>query len=399
MATAQGFCDEGFTHVADTFSRLLETDQAGSGITVYHQGRKVVDLWGGLDLSTGASWTERSLTLVYSVTKGLTALCAHMLAEQGLLDFDAPVVDYWPEYRAHGKDKTTVRQALSHRAGVPVVDAPLTPADLAAWTPIIRALEQQEPLWVPGEAYGYHALTFGYLVGEVIRRVAGCSPGEYFARQVAGPVGADTWIGLPEDQEPRVVLQQPAAPPAEGSVEAQMLAELMTPDSVLVRSTTLGGAVPGGLDLSHPDGFNSRHLRAAELPAGNAMTTAEGLARIYAAAVSEVNGVRLLTSEAAKAALIVESSGPPAEGFVDFGISFSTGFQLAHEDVRPMLGPTSFGHDGAGGALGFADLDHQVGFGYVSSQMGSIGDQRANALCRALRRCLEGETRPVQGTT
>jgi CubicO group peptidase (beta-lactamase class C family) len=391
VSVVQGSCDEGFSAVADEFARIVSLDDAGSGLAVYHQGRKVVDLWGGLAVpSTGEPWTERSLTLVFSVTKGLTALCAHMLAEQGLLDLDARVDEYWPEYGAHGKDVTTVRHALSHRAGVPVVDAVLTPSDLASWTPIIRALEQQRPLWVPGESYGYHALTFGYVVGEVIRRVTGCSVGEYFRRHVAEPLGADTFIGLPEEQEPRVVLQRSAPAPPEGSEVATMLAELMTPDGLIVRSTTLGGAVPAGLDLDQPDGFNSRLVRAAELPAGNAMTTAEGLARVYAAVVNEVDGVRLLGPDAAKAALTVESSGPPAEGFVDFGISFSTGFQVAHPDVRPMLGPSSFGHDGAGGSLGFVDLGYEVGFGYVSCQMGGFGDQRANDLCRVLRRCLDG---------
>lgn len=394
MTVVQGRCDEGFGHVADVFATLIDEDSPGGAVTVYRAGRPVVDLWGGLaDVRTRAPWTARTLTLVFSVTKGLTSLCAHLLAEQGLLDFDARITAYWPEYGRAGKQETTVRQALAHRAGVPVIDAELAPADLQRWTPIITALENQRPLWTPGTEYGYHALTFGYLAGELIRRITGRTPGQFFRSNVAGPLGADAWIGLPAEEESRVALLLPPPPPAEDSPVAAMLSELLTPEGVLFRSATLGGAIPAGVDVTAPDGFNSRAVREAEVPAGNGVMSAHALARIYAAAVTEVGGVRLLGADAAKNALAVESAGPVAAGFVDFGVAFSTGFMLGSEPVRPMLGAGSFGHDGAGGALGFADVDHGIGFGYVSSQMGGMGDERANELCRALRRCLEGATR------
>lgn len=206
----------GFEPVGEAFeSNFAERGDVGAACCVYLDGRPVVDLWGGLaDARTGQEWAEDTLTLVYSTTKGVTAICAHHLAERGQLDLDAPVSTYWPEFAAAGKEGATVRHLLSHRAGLPAFDTKLAVEQALAWEPAVEALAAQAPLWDPGRRHGYHAVTYGWLVGEVIRRATGRSVGRYLADEIAGPLGLDLWIGLPEAEEGRVARLIPASLPA-----------------------------------------------------------------------------------------------------------------------------------------------------------------------------------------
>ena len=406
-----GIAAPGWSRVADVFAANFEQGlELGSACCVYFEGRPVVDLWGGCaDDRTGRRWAEDTVVGAFSTTKGATAICTHMLAERGRLDPDALVTDYWPEYGAEGKDETRVSWFLSHKAGVPAVDAELTLEEVCAWEPAIRALEVQKPFWRPGEEYSYHAQTFGFLVGEVVRRVTSSSLGAFFADEIAGPLGLAAWIGTPAEVEPRVAQLVQAPPPVD--VEATRLTILenlgidaasapavlaimdaLAADPVAPRAANLGGAFPDGLLA-----LNSPLVRAAELPASNIVTDARSLARMYAATIGEVDGVRLLQPETVEAMCVVQTADTPVFGAPDgleefadlFELRFGLGVMRPTRQA-PLLGPSSFGHGGAGGSLGFADPDAGVGFGYVMNRLITDGtNRRAAKLVTAVRDCLD----------
>ncbi|PZF91889.1 serine hydrolase domain-containing protein, partial [Micromonospora endophytica] len=211
----QGTVAPGFEGVREVFARNFATHgEVGAAVCVYRHGRPVVDLWAGVaDPDTGRPWREDTLQVVYSTTKSATAACAHLLSQRGELDLDAPVAAYWPEFAAAGKEGIPVRWLLSHQAGLPALDTPVSLADIRSWDPVVRALARQAPVWTPGTAHGYHGLTYGWLVGEVVRRVSGRSLGDYFAEEIAAPLGLDFWIGLPASELPRVsrIVEPPPA--------------------------------------------------------------------------------------------------------------------------------------------------------------------------------------------
>ena len=201
--TIGGTVEPGFEAVRDAFVRnFTEHGELGAGVAVHVNGKKVVDLWGGVaDPATGRAYDDRTLQLVFSTTKGATAVCVALLAQRGEIDYDAKVADYWPEFAAEGKGEIPVHVLMSHRAGLPVIDRTLTADEVFAWTPVIEALAAQAPVWEPGTKHGYHAVTYGHLAGELVRRVSGKSLGTFFADEVAKPLGLDFWIGLPASQE------------------------------------------------------------------------------------------------------------------------------------------------------------------------------------------------------
>jgi CubicO group peptidase (beta-lactamase class C family) len=405
--SVQGHVEQGWGKVADAFRGNFEGSpgEVGAGCCVYVQGRRVVDLWGGLaDREANRPWAEDTIALVASTTKGATAICAHLLVERGELDLDAPVVRYWPEFGAAGKEHIPVRWLLSHQAGLPVVDGPLTFEDACAWHPVIRALEAQKPLWQPGTEHLYHGMTFGFLVGEVVRRITGKSLGTFFADEVAAPLGLSAWIGLPEEQERRVARIEYAAPFTMEEMIAGMIESIgldrdtviawmsavWGPDSAQTRAGHLGGA------FDHTSGYmNTRAFRAAEFPFGNMFTDARSLARMYAATVSEVDGVRLLNPATVEKMTVVQTDKtrmhelPPGLN-VPANRSFymSLGFWRACPPM-PWVGPGSFGHPGSGGSVAFADPDAAVGFGYVTNLWSfRIGEPRASNLAAAVTACL-----------
>jgi CubicO group peptidase (beta-lactamase class C family) len=284
------------------------------------------------------------------------------------------VVEYWPEFGRNGKDRIPMRWLLSHRAGLPVIDRALSRRECLAWGPVIEALEDQAPIWEPGTAHTYHAKTYGWLVGEVIRRVTGLMPGMYFRQVIADPLGVGTQIGVPLQEQGDVARTEP---PRDGPGD-------YVPTDVEVRALTINGAIPFPIvdgDMT----YNAADMRAAELPGTNAISTARDLARIYAACVGEVDGMRLMGEASIQDALREQSSGPQIFG-PDGSQRWSTGFMLDSRPFRWMLGPGSFGHDGAGGLIAFADATSGIGFSYVANQMGGPGDERANRLVAALGR-------------
>ncbi|MGI5499143.1 serine hydrolase domain-containing protein [Lentzea sp. CA-135723] len=390
MTEIHGFADEGFGPVADAFKDNFDRGtETGAALTIYHRGRPVVDLHGGVaDDTTGRPWRPDTVAVAFSVTKGLMALCGYIAHQRGLLDFDAPVTSAWPEYGVHGKERTTIRDVFAHRAGVVALDTDLTFDDLTRWTPVVTALETQRPQWDPGTGFGYHALTFGWLTGEILRRATGSRPHDLLAEYLTTPLAADAWIGLPAGVESRVARIHPAPDVTDREVLAFI--ETVMSMATFVRSTTLGGALPVQFLDGGPTDFNSPAFHAAEIPAANGIMSAAALARIYAGAVSTVDGTPpLLTGESITDALTPRSSGKGWSGVLTPpGIRYSTGFLINGHPGRPLLSDSSFGHDGANGGLGFADADAEIGFGYLNNQLANPVDERANKLTAALRSSL-----------
>lgn len=352
----------------------------------------VVDLYGGVaDIRTGAQWTDKTLTLGFSVGKGLMALCAYLAQQRGLLDFEAPVGELWPEFAVNGKEDTIVRDLFTHRAGLVVLDTDLTLRDFFAWTPVIRAIEAQRPMWRPGTAYAYHGLTYGWLTGEVLRRATGLMPGALVSSYLSTPLSADAWIGLPAEQEHRVATMYPTNSPVLNAVWRvwPRIVPLVGRQST-VRVVTMGGALPFRMVDGSSSDLNSRTAHAAEIPAVNAILDARSLAAIYAAAVTSVGSIGpLLDSDSLADAATPRSYGRHwPRTFTPPGVRFSTGFLVNGIPYRPMLSDSSFGHDGASGSFGFADPDSEVGFAYLNNRMSGLRDDRANRLTAALRRCL-----------
>lgn len=402
-----GHVEDGWGKVADAFRANFEGNpgESGASCCVYVGGRPVVDLWGGFaDSEAGRPWNEDTIAQVASTTKGATAICAHLLAQRGELDLDAPVVKYWPEFGAGGKDQIPVRWLLSHQAGLPIVDGPLTLEEAYAWDPVIRALEVQKPLWKPGTEHVYHAMTFGYLVGEVVRRISGKSLGTFFADEVAGPLGLHAWIGLPEEQEEKIARIEFAAPftleeMTEGILEStgldadtvsQWMTSVWGEGSVQAKAAVLGGAFDPTSDY-----FTKRAWRAAEVPAANMVADARSVARMYAATVSDVDGVRLLEPATVERAIEVQTDKTRMNGLppgldlpADRSFYMSLGFWRSCPP-QPMLGPKSFGHPGSGGSIGWADPEAGVGFGYVMNRWSfRVGEPRASSLADAVKASL-----------
>lgn len=371
----------GFEPVRDAFARnFAEHGEVGAACCVYLRGEPVVDIHGGLaDAATGRPWQADTLQLVFSATKGVTAACVLMLVERGVLDLDAPVARYWPEFATNGKSAIPVRWLLSHRAGLAAIEGDFTLDEALSWEPVVAALAAQAPLWEPGTKHGYHLRSYGWLLGELVRRVDGRTVGRFLADEVARPLGLDLWIGLPEEQEHRVSSIVPPAPPAPEMQE--VMARLFAPDTIA------GRAFSGPSNLFHYDDmWNRRALHAAELPSSNGIGTARALARLYAALVGEVDGVRLLRPETVAAACVPQSEGGDAVLYLP--TRFGLGFMLPPA-LGPSAAPAMFGHPGAGGSLALGDPQRGLGFAYVMNRMSlaTAGDPRADGLVAALGRC------------
>lgn len=391
MQQYQGWADERFGPVADAFARnYADFPELGSAVTVFAGGRKVVELWGGTaDERTGRPWQADTVVPVFSCAKGLVAISVHLLAQQGLLDLDAPVSRYWPEFarqggQQHAKEAITCRMVLGHRAGLPALDAVLSFEEIAAWAPVVHAVEEQRPLWEPGATYEYHGHVFGFLLGEVVRRITGLTPGTYFRRTIGDPLGLSAWIGLPEAEHGRLARL----------VEAEGRRPMPGPEHLLTRIVTMNGALvfPG---LDEPHGWNDPALHAVELPGAGAVASATGLAGLYAAAVTGIEdgsggrSERLLSPATVTDVVRELSSGAGFLGF-DLGARWGSGVLLPSPSFRPMLGARSFGNDGAGGQFAFGDDEFGIGFAYTANRMIGHGDARADRLVEAVRASLGG---------
>ena len=379
--TIDGYVATEFEPVLDAFTQNFDDrGEVGAAVAVYLDGEPVVDLWGGLaDATNGRPWTEETLVLVYSSTKGITAVCANLLMQQGHLDPDAAVATVWPEFATNGKQDITVAQAMSHQAGLPYVEGDFTLEESLAWEPIVEALARQEPIWEPGTKHGYHMRTYGWIVGEIIRRAdpRHRTAGTFWREEIADALGIDFWIGLPEALEPRVARLVPPT---------RDLRKLLAPfgdDLLLARVFSS----PGG-HFNYDDMWNTRPLHAAELPSSNGIGNARGLARLYASCIGKVDGRRTLTAETVARATLERACGKDEVIMTEscFGLGFMLG--RAFGAANP---PDAFGHAGAGGSLAFADPDTGIAFGYVMNDLrfDPEGDPRSEELVKAVYRSLE----------
>ncbi|HLW70944.1 MAG TPA: serine hydrolase domain-containing protein [Candidatus Binataceae bacterium] len=377
----EGTCDPRFERVKEAFAEnFAQRNEYGASFAIVVDGLAVVDLWAGhADKARTIPWRPDTLVNLFSTTKGVTAICAHRLIDQGLLDLDTPVAAYWPEFARAGKDHIRLRQLLNHRAGLPALRKPVPDAAIYDWSAMTTALAAEEPWWTPGTRHGYHAITIGFLVGEVIRRITGKSLGDYFRDEIAGPLELDCHIGLTAEDDARCgqMIQSPAPPKDQINIFKYAQEH---PESVTAKAFF---NPPGAMKLG---AVNSRAWRAAEIPAANGHATAGALARLYGAlaAGGAIDGVRVLEPEAIVRCHTEESSG--RDEVLMIPTRFSTGFMLSQAHDRMGPNARTFGHPGAGGSLGFADPDARVGFGYTMNKMGPyiLMDPRPRALVEAL---------------
>ncbi|WP_433545567.1 serine hydrolase domain-containing protein [Streptomyces sp. CA-294286] len=376
----EGRCDERFAAVREAFEEnFRQREELGAAVTLRVGGEVVVDLWGGwADPRHERPWERDTLVNVWSTTKGATALCAHMLADRGALDLDAPVAAYWPEFAAAGKEKVLVRDLLSHRAGLAGLRVPHSVQELYDWDLSCERLAATEPWWEPGSKSGYHALTYGFLVGEVVRRVSGMRPAEFLEREVTVPLGIDFTIGLPEKEAGRTA-ELVHVPVTSSSEQAALFAQL-EPVALAALTNPGTGAREG----------NSPEWRAAEIPAANGHGTARGVAALYEvfARQGRSGDRRVLSADAAER--VRQGQGACRDLVLGLGFAHKTevalGLWLSGANASYGPNPRAVGHDGFGGSCGLADPEAEVSLGYVMNRMGPhiADDPRKMALVEAV---------------
>ncbi len=384
MSTSiEGVCDPRFAAVREAFAGNFEKHgEIGAAVALYVGGRKVVDLWGGwADRARTRPWAEDTLVNFYSIGKAMAATVVLWCVQRGLLDLDSPVARWWPEFAAAGKEAITLRQLMSHSGGLPAVTecGPLPADAMLDWGRMVRALEMQPPWWTPGEAHGYHVNTFGYLLGEPVRRAAGMTLGTLLRQEVAGPLGADIWIGLPESEHGRVADFLHPLPREPVPQPKPLKAWPPIPPMQLMRACAYSN--PPGIS-GGPRFVNTAAWRLAEIPSTNGHGTARGVARVYQGLLEGLIDADLL-AEATRE----HSAG--MDLILERPSRFGLGYQLTQKE-RPLgPNPRAFGHFGAGGSLGFCDPDAGVAFAYVMNDMGARWQNPRNgALIESIYRSL-----------
>jgi CubicO group peptidase (beta-lactamase class C family) len=345
--------------------------ELGLQLAVYRGGELVVDTWAGVaDRATRRPVDGETLFTVFSTSKGITATCVHMLAERGQIDYDAPIARYWPEFARNGKERATVRDALTHRAGVPLLPPNATPEQLRDWDGMCAYLAAEVPSWSPGTQSGYHAFTYGWLLGELVRRADGRPIARFAQEELCRPLGSpDFYFGIPDAVEPRVATLEWVTDPPEVVPEPGSLAERQIP-------------------LGSLDWFNRPDVRRASLPGAGGITTARWLARHYAALIGEVDGVRLLPPARIKAATAPQYDGP--DFISGLAARRALGYSLGGLPHAPM-GPraSAFGHGGAGGSLGYADPERGLAVGFAKTLLTRHPDLSTSHTLRVMDRLRE----------
>lgn len=394
----EGECDDSWSDVLDAFVENFRTrGERGASLCVRVGGETKIDVWGGVHGKDSSPWTRDTVGVVFSATKGATALCAHVLASRGELDLDAPVTRYWPEYGQGGKADTTVAMLLDHTAGVPGFMEPLPAGAFADWSYMVRRIEEEEAWWEPGSHHGYHMLNFGWTVGEVVRRASGQSLGAFFAREVAAPLGLDFWIGLPEAEGHRLAEVEPYIPGKVWPPAADPFVEFIQQDRkapAARAAANIGGYL--GVDRETGEfGPNTRRALAAEIGGAGGVTNARGLAGMYSPLANGGEGLispdqiwkMSQTASASRRDAILQAPTRFALGFMKAMDNRAT---LGAEHHSLLMGDRAFGHVGAGGSLGFADPDCGLAFGYTMNRMGPslLLNPRGQALVDAVYRRL-----------
>lgn len=383
LAEVQGRWDPRFEPAVRAFvDGLPSAPGAGAALSIWHKGVEVVSVWGGQsDGRNGAPWREDTTTMLFSATKGLASLAVALLADEGRIDYDQRVAEVWPEFAVHGKADLTIRDVLAHRAGVPAPDGSMTVADLVDSHAFAASLAAQAPLWPNAQAHLYHALTWGPLVGEIVRRAAGADVADVFRRRIGQPLGAAVELHATDADLGTIAHISVAA-------EHQAMIEKTVPflGEIAVRGITAGGALPLTL-ATETEGVNDPRVQKSGLLSVAGIGTASGLARIWSAVAAPDGRRQLLSSEGLRQLVHPHSDGPsfnapPGSPSQRWG----AGVQLATPPLLPWLSAESFGHDGAGGQVGFADPKHEIGFGYVSNHMHHAN--RVGPILEALRGAL-----------
>ena len=392
--SVSGRCAPGFEGVREEFERnFAERRELGASVCVRVGGQPVVDLWGGIaDPDTGRAWESDTVNVIFSATKGAALACVHLLAARGEIELERRVADYWPAFARRGKETVTIHDVLTHRCGVPAVRARLPEGIVFEPEQIADLVAAEPPFFPPGERHAYAGLTIGVVLDALVRRTDGRSLGRYFAEELAGPLGLDFWIGAPPQIEPRIApMQLPEIDPATAPEFF-----LLTADPESIPGLLFGNS--GGYLSDGPNGFNSRRAHAAEIPGGGGIANARGLSGLYvpfAAPGKDHAGVQFDPDA------IAWMSTAHAAGWdhtLHLNIRYGLGWMLSFDNRwRPgrtqgsmILGPGAFGHSGFGGALGFADPEHDLAYGYTMNRMScaaSIG-VRSQSLVDAVYRAL-----------
>ncbi|WP_300393647.1 serine hydrolase domain-containing protein [Henriciella sp.] len=385
--TVNGACDAKFAALKEEFARNFEErGESGASVCVSVNGETVVDLWGGVaDPATGDAWQENTVSIVFSCTKAAVALCAHILVDRGELELHAPVAKYWPEFAKNGKENTTVQMMLNHESALPALREPVKKGGFYDWDYMIKRLEDEEAFWEPGTRNGYHMVNFGWTVGELVRRVSGKSLGQFFADEVAGPTGADFWIGLPDDVSPHIA-PIIAYEPKPDDIPSDFTKRLLTkPDSIQALSFTNNGGW-------HP---NDPAAHKAEIGGAGGISNARGQVAMYTPLAC--NDGSLVSADRLHAMSMV-STATQQDATLLVPTRFASGFMKSMDNrgqrvgrrESAIIGERAFGHVGAGGHIGFADPECGMAFSYTMTQMGQglLMNERGQSLIDAAYRAL-----------
>lgn len=382
--SVQGFVDPAFAELADIFTDNFEArGEIGASVAVFHDGRPVASLWGGVKEAGGAAWEEDTISIVWSSTKGIAAVGAHHAADRGLIDLDAPIARYWPEFACEGKEEATVAMVLDHSVGVPALRDPVRPGGFADFDYMCDRVARERPFWVPGTRHGYHGHTYAWTVGGLFRRAVGVPLGEYIRSEIAEPLGADYWLGLPESEHSRVApMIYPTDPLFGGKSRANHAIE-----NDPAAPFTLMMTNDGGYDCNDPAYWG------VEIGSLNGITNAKGLATIYSAVA---NGELLGADTVARMGRTASASHLDATLLMPmrFGLGFmkTTDNRRQSElvDCTLLMSEEAFGHVGFGGSVGFSDPGLRLGFGYTMNRMGAgvMVGERAQGLIDATYRAL-----------
>lgn len=390
-----GFAEKGYGLVRKAFDRQLRRASGGAAVSVYHRGRPVVDLWGG-ERADEEPWERDTVAMCFSTTKGISSLALHMLADRGLVDYDEPVATYWPEFAANGKEQVTVRHVLTHSAGLHRIRSLVdSGARLHDWDHMTAALAAAAPAYEPGTRHGYHALTYGWLVGEIVRRVSGRHLAEFVSEEIAAPLGCDgLHIGLPEGERHRVAaLEAPSLPrpsnPRVRHIEKRIGAGLGKVVSAMPGTVNTRRLVNALAPRNVEEALYGPEVMDASIPAANGFFTARSLARVYAmiAGGGEIDGVRLLSEDRVRIMGEVQRRGP------DQVLVMPMDWRLGYHRVFTTRGPvrSAFGHFGFGGSGAWADPDQDLAVAFVCNRGSGtpVGDLRMMELGAAAVRAAQ----------
>ncbi|MHA7238718.1 serine hydrolase domain-containing protein [Arthrobacter sp. TMS1-12-1] len=380
----EGSIDSRFSALRETFSDAFDgRPHMGAALAVHYQGELVVDLWGGVaDTRNASPWKQNTSSVIFSCTKGIMAILVARLVEAGRLDYHTPLTDIWSEFAAHGKGHITVGDALSHRAGVSAPRRSVSLEEAMDWPTMTRLLAEQEPLWEPGTGYAYHALTHGWITGEIVHRVTGLTPGEYLTQTLAAPLAAEVHLGLPIERQQNVAHLE-AGLSLTSMVQAQVQAFDENQPDWPGRAMTLGDAFPQEL-VTADQGFNRSDVRAAQFAGAGAIATARGLSAVWSSTVVDTAVTRRLDPAVLHRATDVRSEGEPVFPVPGPWPRWGAGFQLDSE-ARRYVSSRGFGHDGAGGQVAFAEPELGLSMAFITNWMEAGDDERATNIIDALR--------------